>query len=1618
GQLAVALKWLDDVRRSLETSLAEWIELMKRMEALAESCCRLFEEMDFEFLYDEGRDLFVVGYDVADARLDPYHYDLLASECRLASFIAIAKGDVPQKHWFRMGRALSQGRGERALISWGGTMFEYLMPSLVMHAYPGTLLSQTLPTVVRRQQEFATREGVPWGISESGFAARDPQMNYQYRSFGVPGLGLNPDLFDDLVVTPYATCLALAVAPKAAVQNLEALTRAGLACPYGFYEAIDYTPSRVKPGRRGEVVRELMAHHQGMSLVSLANALLGPKMPERFHADPLVKAAELLLEERNPRRPATAHPLTQQVALARQVVREAPPSAVRHYTTAHTSTPRVQLLSNGHYAVMLTAGGGGYSSWEGLALTRWREDTTRDHWGQFIYVRDLRNGRVSSITHHPVGSSGGAYDVYFTEDKAEFERRDGGLIQRLEVAVSSEDNVEVRRVTLTNPTDLPRELEIVSYAEIVLAQPAADQAHPAFSNLFVETEHVPGQNALLATRRPRSAQQARLWAVHVIAHEGIPAEIWGETSYETDRARFLGRGRTPAAPASLERGGVASRSAGPVLDPIFSLRQKVVIGPRQTVQLAFTTGVAASREEALLLAQRYSDLRSASRTFELAWLHSQIELRYLNLTPDQASLCQRLASRLLYVDSYVRAPEEILARNSEGQSGLWAHGISGDLPLVLAQVSSFEHLPLVRELLLAHTYLRRKGLVFDLVLLNEHPPGYLQVFEQALQDAVRNEGAPVDGRGGVFLRRAEFVTEAARNLLRFVARAVFSGDQGPLADQLDWRPEPREDPAAHLPSRPPVPPEPISIVRPELDYFNGLGGFSRSAEEYTILLERGRWTPSPWSNVIANERFGFVASEAGPGFTWSENSRENRLTPWSNDPVSDPPGEALYLRNESTGRYWSVTPLPSRDNNPYSVSHGAGYTRYEHQSHGLEQELLLFVPPEDPVKIYRLRVRNTTERVQELTATFYAEWVLGPMREQTQAYVTTWRDPETGALFARNSYSAEFAARVAFAAVDRVAPSWTADRTEFLGRNGSAERPRAMDRAELAGAAGASLDPCAALRVAFTLQPGASTEVVFMLGQGADIAEARSVLLKYRRKEAVTAALAAVGERWGSVLGAVQVRTPDPAFDRLLNHWLLYQVLACRVWARSAFYQSGGAYGFRDQLQDVMALVTSGCPEAVQVARRQILLHAAHQFTEGDVQHWWHPPSGRGIRTRFSDDLLWLPYVTAHYVRSTGDAAVLDEPTTFLLGRLLADGEDEYYDLPAVSTEEASLYEHCLRAIRRGTTEGEHGLPLIGTGDWNDGMNLIGHHGRGESVWVAWFLIDVLRQFAPLCAARGDAEQAAELRAQAERYRLAVEAEAWDGDWYRRAYFDDGTPLGSVVNEECRIDAIAQSWAVISGAGDPERSRRAMAAVEEHLVREEDGLILLFTPPFDQGTLDPGYIKGYVPGVRENGGQYTHAALWTVQATALLGHGRRAHELFGLLNPIHHAETPEQCAAYRVEPYVVAADVYGGAPHTGRGGWTWYTGSASWMYRIGLETLLGFRREGDAFTMEPCIPGSWPGFELSCTYQGARYRVRVRNPNGVERGVSRVTLDGALCEGGRVPLVADGGEHEVVVVLG
>jgi cyclic beta-1,2-glucan synthetase len=1592
--------WIEALRKMMAESRRDRLQIVEsplilksRLQALADTAREFALAMNFAFLLDPERKLLSIGYSLADDSLDSNCYDLLASEARLASLFAVAKGDVETRHWFRLGRAATPHGSGSALISWSGSMFEYLMPSLVMRAPVGSLLEQTNRLVVERQQQYGGSLGVPWGVSESAYNARDLEFTYQYSNFGVPGLGLKRGLSENVVIAPYATGLAAMVDPPGANRNYLRLAEMGARGRYGFYEALDFTRSRLQEDEELAIVRSFMAHHQGMTIVAIANTLHHGQMRARFHREPMIKACELLLQERMPRDVAVVHPRAEEVKTsAVAAVTEGP--TVRRLTASAVGAPVTHLLSNGRYSVMLTASGAGYSRWRDIAVTRWREDATCDDWGSFVFLRDTQSRGVWSASAQPVGSDMGYDEVVFGEDHAEFIRRDGPLTTTMDVLVSGEDDGEVRRVSLTNSGRRAREIEITSYAEVVLTTPAADTTHPAFAKMFVQTEHLAEFGALIATRRPRSPEEPQLWAAHFAVVEG---EIVADPQYESDRARFLGRCRAVGAAIVMTDGRPLSNTVGTVLDPIFSLRHRVTIAPGKIARVAFWTVVAPSRAELLDLVDKHHDRNAYNRAKTLAWTQAQVQLRHLDVTAEEAADFQRLAAPILYADRRFRAPPSTIVWSAGSQSGLWPYAISGDLPIVLLRIEDVEDVAQVRQLLRAHEYWRMKRLGVDLVIVNEHASSYMQDLQVAIETAVRSSQSrprlgDEAGQGSVYTLRADLMSVDGRALLQSVARIVLLASRGPIADQLARLPEvaPIWSPPGRR-QKPPAPaPRPAATPR-DLEFFNGLGGFAKDGREYVTILDADHVTPAPWINVVANPGFGFQAATEGSGYTWAENSRENQLTPWSNDPVTNQPGEAIYIRDETTGDLWNATAHPIPDGGTYVARHGHGYSRFEHQTNGVAVELLQYVPLADPIKISRLTLKNLSGTSRLLSVTAYAEWVLGVSRGASGPFIATEIDGATGAMLARNPWSVAFPGRVAFADLCGRQTAWTADRTEFLGRNGGVAAPAGLIRKiPLSGTTGAGLDPCAALQCVVKLGAGERIEVVSFIGQCGSTEEARALIVRYRDID-LDAVLDEVTDHWETLLGTIRVKTPDRAMDIMLNGWLLYQTLACRIWARSAFYQASGAYGFRDQLQDGMAL-TFARPEET---RRHLLRAAGRQFVEGDVQHWWLPHSGQGVRTRISDDRVWLPFATATYVASSGDTAILDEIAPFLEGPMLRPGEHEAFFRPMVAEESGSLFEHCARGLDQCLElTGERGLPLIGGGDWNDGMNRVGEGGAGESVWLGWLLVRTIELFTPLAMDR-DVERVRRWRAHSDMVRGALEREAWDGEWYRRATFDDGTWLGSKNSEECRIDSIAQSWAVLSGAANPDRASMAMASLDEHLIREDDGLALLFSPPFDKTPRDPGYIKGYPPGLRENGGQYSHAAMWSILAFAKLGAGEKARELFSLLNPINHARTPQEVERYKVEPYVVAADVYSVSPHAGRGGWTWYTGSAGWMYRAGVEGILGIRREGAILVVDPCIPAAWPGFEATVRVGSTHYEIRVENPSRRCRGVSQASLDGS-----------------------
>ena len=1567
----------------------------------------LLDEMKFGELFDKQKQLFSIGYNLSDNKLTNSYYDLLTSEARQTSYICIARGEVPPSHWFRMGRVLTIVDRYKGLISWTGTMFEYLMPLLIMKTYKHTLLDETYSFVIKSQKKYAKQRETPWGTSESGFNALGINHEYQYKAIGIPWLGLKRGLVDDVVIAPYATFLALMVDPKSALANLNHLSEEGLDGPYGYYEAADYTPERRPFETKRAIVKSFMAHHQGMSLVAIDNFLNENIMQERFHQDPEMNAARLLLQEKVPGNLVITKSYQEKVTPFKEPrVKER--NTLRVFSAPNLGKPKAHLLTNGNYSVMITDRGTGYSKDKMMAVSRWREDSTLDRYGMFFYLKNVETGAVWSTTYAPMNVMPDAYTVSFTADKALFERKDGVIDTQTEVMVTTGDNVEIRRIKVKNKGKESITLDLTSYMEVVLTAQASDVAHPAFSNLFIETDYHPEKNCLTALRRPRSEQEKKTWLAHAVVSKYAPL---GSVQVETDRSLWVGRGHNLKQPNALFDNKPLSNTTGPVLDPIMSQSLRFKLEAGQSNVISFVTAISENEELLMGMVDKYASTEAVEDAFRLAKIRSQMDTRFLNLDAHELELYQDMISDLLFGNQSRIAHRETLLKNTKGQSDLWKYGISGDRAQVLVVLSKTSTTQILNEVLKAHGYWRLMDLQVDLIILSDESYSYANPLFQIISDMVLSTqtSEQLNQVRDVFILDKNVIQAEDVALLYASSRIILVGDGRTMQEQI------KEEEIFQVRENPIIQSQKLvhqSLKRPELILDNGLGGFTPAGDEYIIRLEKSKHTPAPWINVIANPNFGFLVSEAGSSTTWADNSFESKLTPWSNDAVSDMPGEVLYLHDEETHSSWTNTALPIREEEDYLITHGYGYSIFEHISHGIKQRSTVFVPLEEPLKLNIVSIKNISEQRRSLSLTLVIKPILGA-NDQNNHLLVKSRVIKDDVLIIENPRSSAFENKQVFMDVSVNERSWTTDRKAFFGAGGLQE-PACLVDAQLDGMLGTGFDQCGAIQVKVILEPNESREIVFMLGVGTTDEAVLRMCEPYHQEGKAQATLMEVKAFWKDKLNQVRVKTPSISMDLLLNGWLQYQTIACRLWGRSGFYQSGGATGFRDQLQDSLA-VAHIYPA---LSRRQILIQAAHQFREGDVQHWWHDPQGAGVRTRISDDLLWLPFVSSEYIRISGDTSIWAEQTPFLNAPILEPSEDDRYSQPEISEDTASLYEHCVLAIEHAMRFGKHGLPLMGSGDWNDGMNRVGHKGRGESIWLAWFLVSVLDQFIPVCKDQGDLERAQRYEESRTRLIASIEKEGWDGMWYRRAYFDNGQVLGSNQNTECKIDSIAQSWAIISKAGDPMRARQALQSLEDYLIDRENGLIRLLTPPFNSDEFEPGYIKGYLPGIRENGGQYTHAAAWAIIAFAQVGQGNKALEAYDLINPINHTGNFRDYTRYKVEPYVMAADVYSVYPHNGKGGWTWYTGSAGWMLRAGLEYILGFKKTGETLIVDPSIPTYWDAYSISYRYKTSTYTISIENPEHVNKGVKKLFVDGVLIAGNQFALIDDGKTHDVSVIMG
>ena len=1641
-----------------EPSRQAWLQQMALALARGEAGCRALQDnflacatraearafgMAFHPLYDSQSHTFFIGYNLDSGMLDLHHYDLLASEARLASYFAIAKRDVPVKHWFHLGRPLSRATGELTILSWNGSMFEYLMPALLLPSEPGRLLGQSERAAVWVQQQYAAKLDLPWGVSESAFAARNDAQHYQYQAFGVPGLGLKHGLAADYVVAPYASGLALCVAPLAATANLRRLEQLGLRGRYGFHEAADFTPQR-RPSEGGvAIVRSYMAHHQGMMSAAIGNALHDNILIKRLGREPRLRATELLLQERVPwefpaEQPTQAERSTPDLSRVptpalhgwsamehaqHTALNPHPVNSPAYQAQEATFLPPSQLhvLGNGRLSAWVTDTGDTGLWWRGQALTQWSGDPVRYGGESRIYISQddatwslggLHANRVAETRYH-------AHKIAFHERK-------GSLLSHLEIAVAPNYDVEFRRVTLVNDGEQPLTLVVTSYAEVVLAPLAEHERHPAFSKLFIHSEHLAERNALIFERRPRHVGDHPPVLMHRLLSSDAAISASG---FATDRRAFLGRHgnlQHPPGAATTQQG-----TSGWTLDPIMSLQAELTLAPGAQVRLDFVTLVAESRAQVLQLAERFATGPALDWAAEDAQRTAALAAQRLGLDTRTLAEAQALCGGLIFP----RLPTLPLAMSDTvlpTQPHLWSMRLSGDLPILLVRISHNSPVPLLATLIRVHRWWQKAGLKVDLVCLQAGISGYQEPIRELLFAALREvnaaEGggkgssAGLGGKGGIHLLACDRMGERERRTLEATASLILDAAAGSLASAL------AEPPLARSPlPRSPMPRfQPLGDFRPallaappllrptQLAFDNTLGGFITESGDYLIHLEEGRVTPNPWCNVLANEHFGSLVSEAGLGFTWSGNSGEHRLTPWSNDAVLDPQSEALYVRDEETAAIWTPTPLPAGGNEPCQIQHHAGATTWRRNGEGLVQQLTVLVAPTAPVKLVLLTLTNPGSRGRRLTITYYAQWLMGAVASTARPHLVCGFDAPSQALMARNDWDPQFAGRTAFLAASRAPHSLSCDRASFLGRHQDMARPAGLLAWNLDGALEQVADACAAFQVHLDLAPGATEELVFVLGEGADHGEAAALAGQWAHLAMAKQALADNEALWQRRLGGVQVTSPDAAFDIMVNRWLLNQTLASRILARAGFQQASGAFGFRDQLQDMLALLFTE-PKRV---RTHILESAAHQFEQGDVLHWWHPPTGRGVKTRCSDDLLWLVYATGRYVTATGDTSILTEEVAFLTAAPLAADEADRYAQFETSPERASLFEHCRRALEQGVTQGVHGLPLMGSGDWNDGMDRVGDKGRGESVWLAWFAADCADAFAELALRLEQPALASHWQARGLELRRAADAKGWDGEWYARAFDDEGLAWGAKEAQECQIDSISQSWAALAGGLSPQRTATALKSATEQLLDREARLIRLLTPPFEHTLRDPGYIRAYPPGVRENGGQYTHAAAWLGLAHARLGNGNQAYEIFDLINPIRRSLQLSDAEHYRGEPYVLAADIRGAGPYTGQAGWTWYTGAAGWTWQLAVEGILGLSLQAGRVRLAPCLPRDWGKVRVRVTGPAGVLDISIEDPRQLGSGQVELSLDGQRVSGDCVAFPTDGTTRTVLARLG
>lgn len=1598
--------------------IKSWLENQNKNEEINQLIAivnKLIKDTDFSQLYKKEQRIFSIGFNVEENKLTNSYYDLLASEARQASLIAIAKKDVPAKHWNSLSRTLTILGNHKGLISWSGTAFEYLMPNINIPKYKGSLLDESCKFMIMSQMEYAKKLQIPWGISEAAFNLKDLYSNYQYKAFGIPWLGLKRGLADEMVVATYGSILAITDYPKEVYQNLKKLENYGMYNKYGFYESIDFTPERLEKGSKASVVKTYMAHHQGLILLSINNLFNNNILQKRFMENPEINAISILLQETMPETAIITKENKEKVEKLKYVDYE--DYIQDTYKKIDERLIRGNVIANENYFIAMNQKGDGVSKYKNILINRFK--STDDYpQGIFFDIKNIKSKKIWSSNYIP---NNGKYQISFMPDKMEQELVNDNIKTRIETIIAPDEPVEIRKLSLENLGSEDEILEVTSHFEPVLSPKEQDYAHPAFNNLFLMFDFDNETNSIIVKRRKRNEHEQE---IYMAVNLSTNSEVIGDLEYEIDEEKFTGRGNI-GIPQMVKNSIPFSKKIGLVTEPVVALKRTMKVKTQQKSIINLVIAVGETKEKVIGNIKKYTVEENIKKAFELSKAKNEAQTRYLRIKGSQIRDYQKMLSYIIFNNPSKKLNLEKLPKQKYSQSNLWKYGISGDLPIILVKIKDSNEVYVVKEVLKAYEFMRTKGFETELVIVDEEKYSYENYVMEDIEEVILSSQLAYlkNIRGGIFELNKNEIDKEDMNLLQFIAGIIIDGKKGGINNSL------KDIEEEYLEKYKKIENEPENLIietenqenldilqkSEDLKYYNEYGAFSADGKEYLIRASRENRLPTVWSHIMANKKFGTLVTENMGGYTWYKNSRLNRVTSWENQPNFDIPSEIIYLKDLETKKAWSLGLNPMPDNKNYNVIYGFGYTKFIHRSDGIEQELEVFVPKEDSVKIQILKLKNMNLNRKKIKIIYYMKPVLGEDEIKSNGYIDLKYDKNNNIICAQNLYNAEFKNDVIYVSSNEKIKSYTGDKKFFLG-NGNISNPDGLKKTSLNDENSLGKKPCIAYEIEVELDSLSEKEIVFLLGAEESIIDSKNIAYKYSKIQNCKQELENVKSYWRDILGRLQVYTPLESMNIILNGWDIYQTLQSRLLSRTGYYQSGGAYGFRDQLQDTLALKYL----EPQILKNQILKHSKQQFLEGDVEHWWHEETGRGIRTKFSDDLLWLVYLTSEYIEFTGDYSILEERTPYLVGKELEENEDEKYDKFERTKETGSIYEHCIKAIDRSLKFGENGLPKIGSGDWNDGFSNVGPKGKGESVWLGFFLYNVLDRFTKIMEniKKENIEiKIEEYKTIMQHLKKALNTNGWDGRWFKRAFMDDGNTLGSMENDECRIDSIAQSWSTISNAGDNDKKYISMESLENHLIDRENGIIKLLDPPFEKGKLNPGYIKSYLPGVRENGGQYTHASCWVIIAESILGFGDKAAELYRMINPIEHARTKESSKKYKVEPYVIPADIYGASNLAGRGGWTWYTGSASWYYKAGIENILGLKIEKGIATIEPCIPTYWKEYSIKYKWKNAFYNIIVKNPNGKNTGVEKVTVNGVELGETKEIKLEDNGTFNVEVLM-